>query len=69
MFVPEAVATTAVTGEAVATANGTLTIFKLAQFPVVRPKKVYDLQGRDGTTPASAYSRAVITSVGLKFSW
>ncbi len=31
--------------------------------------KDYDLQGRDGATPASAYSQAVITSAGLKFSW
>jgi hypothetical protein len=34
-----------VVNEAVATANGTFTIFKLAQFPVVRPKKIFDLQG------------------------
>lgn len=38
-------ATTAVANEAVATADGTKSIFSLAQFPVVRPKKVYDLQG------------------------
>jgi hypothetical protein len=38
-------ATTAVVNEAVATANGTKTIFCLDNFPVVRPKKVYDLQG------------------------
>jgi hypothetical protein len=37
--------TTAVTDEAVATADGTKTIFVLNNFPVVRPKKVYDLQG------------------------
>lgn len=37
--------TTAVTNEAVATGDGTKTIFKTAQFPVVRPRKVYDLQG------------------------
>lgn len=36
---------TAVVDEAVATANGTNTIFALNNFPVVRPKKVYDLQG------------------------
>jgi hypothetical protein len=35
----------AVATEAVATADGTKTIFKLDHFPVVRPKKVYDLQG------------------------
>lgn len=35
----------AVSNEAVATADGTKTIFKLANFPVVRPSKVYDLQG------------------------
>lgn len=40
-----------VTGEAVATADGTKTIFPLAHFPVVRPKKIYDLQGNQvGTT-------------------
>lgn len=38
-------ATTAVTNEATATTDGTKTIFKLANFPVVRPRKVYDLQG------------------------
>ncbi len=37
--------TVAVTNEAVATANGTLKTFILDQFPVVRPQKVYDLQG------------------------
>lgn len=36
---------TAVVNEAVATADGTKTIFVLDHFPVVRPKKVYDLQG------------------------
>lgn len=35
----------AVTDEATATADGTKTIFVLDHFPVVRPKKVYDLQG------------------------
>lgn len=38
-------ASTAVINEAVATANGTKTIFPLASFPVLRPKKIYDLQG------------------------
>lgn len=33
------------TNEAVATANGTNKIFVLDNFPVVRPKKLYDLQG------------------------
>lgn len=37
--------TAAIATEAVATADGTKTIFKLAHFPVVRPKKIYDLQG------------------------
>lgn len=37
-------ATTAVTNEATGTGNGTKTIFPLGNFPVVRPKKVYDLQ-------------------------
>lgn len=35
----------AVTNEATATADGTKTIFVLDHFPVVRPKKIYDLQG------------------------
>lgn len=38
-------ATATITTEAVATADGTKTIFALAQFPVLRPKKVYDLKG------------------------
>lgn len=38
-------AVTAVAGEAVATANGTNKIFPFNNFPVVRPRKVYDLQG------------------------
>ncbi|MBI5920270.1 MAG: hypothetical protein HY847_01325 [Betaproteobacteria bacterium] len=38
-------AVTAVTNEATATADGTKSIFVLNNFPVVRPKKVYDLQG------------------------
>ncbi|MBZ0104653.1 MAG: phage protease [Sulfuricella denitrificans] len=38
-------ASTAVTNEAVATADGTKSIFVTNQFPVVRPKLVYDLQG------------------------
>lgn len=38
-------ASTAVVNEATATADGTKTIFVLNQFPVLRPKKVYDLQG------------------------
>ena len=38
-------AVTAVTNEATATANGTNKIFVLDNFPVVRPRKVYDLQG------------------------
>lgn len=38
-------AVTTVTNEAVATANGTNRIFPLANFPVVKPRKIYDLQG------------------------
>jgi hypothetical protein len=38
-------AVTAVTDEAVATADGAKTIFSLTNFPAVRPKKLYDLQG------------------------
>ncbi len=37
--------TVAVTSEATATANGTNKIFVLDQFPVVRPRKIFDLQG------------------------
>ena len=29
----------------------------------------YDLRGRDGTTPQSAYSRARVVTLGAKFSW
>lgn len=35
----------AVVSEAVGTGNGTKTIFPVAQFPVVKPKTIYDLQG------------------------
>lgn len=35
----------AVTNEAVATANGTNKIWPLAQWPVCRPRRIYDLQG------------------------
>lgn len=35
----------AVSNEATATANGTNKIFPLGKFPVVRPRKVFDLQG------------------------
>lgn len=38
-------ATVAVTNEATATANGTNKVFVLDQFPVARPRKVFDLQG------------------------
>lgn len=38
-------AVTAVVNEATATANGTNKIFVTDQFPIVRPKKIYDLQG------------------------
>ncbi|MFH2082090.1 MAG: phage protease [Pseudomonadota bacterium] len=38
-------ATTTVVNEATATGDGTKTIFPLNQFPVVRPRKIYDLQG------------------------
>lgn len=38
-------AVTAVTTEAVGTGNGSKSIWPVAQFPVARPKKVYDLQG------------------------
>lgn len=44
-------AVTTVTNEAVATTNGTNRIFPLANFPVVKPRKIYDLQGNQiGTT-------------------
>lgn len=38
-------ASTAVTNEATATADGTKKTFCLDNFPVLRPKKIYDLQG------------------------
>jgi hypothetical protein len=38
-------ASTAVVDEATATGDAAKTIFKLDNFPVVRPKKIYDLQG------------------------
>jgi len=38
-------AVTSVTDQAVATADGTKTIFALDSFPVVHPKLIYDLQG------------------------
>jgi hypothetical protein len=55
-------ATATVTNEAVATANGTNTIFALDHFPVVRPKLVYDLKGNQvGSTlyPITVKSNAV----------
>ena len=29
----------------------------------------YDMHGRDGITPASAYAKARIVTAGVKFSW
>ena len=29
----------------------------------------YNMYGRDGVTPASAYPRAGITTAGVRFSW
>jgi hypothetical protein len=55
-------AVTAVVNEATATADGTKSIFKLDNFPVVRPKKIYDLQGTQvGSTlyPVVVKSNAV----------
>lgn len=52
----------AVVNEATATADGAKSIFKLDHFPVVRPKKVYDLQGNQvGSTlyPVVVKSNAV----------
>jgi hypothetical protein len=57
--------TTDITNEAVATADGTKSIFVLNQFPVVRPKKIYDLQGNQvGSTlyPVTVKSNAVTRS-------
>jgi hypothetical protein len=53
----------AVVNEATATANGTKTIFCLDNFPVVRPKTIYDLQGNAvGSTlyPVVVKSNAVV---------
>lgn len=58
-------AVTAVTNEATATADGTKSIFVLNQFPVVRPKLVYDLQGNQvGSTlyPVVVKSNSVTIS-------
>lgn len=55
-------ATSDVVNEAVGTGNGTKSIWPVAQFPVVRPKKVYDLQGNQvGSTlyPITVKSNAV----------
>jgi len=41
----EQFATTSVVDQNIATANGTFTIFPLDSFPVVRPSRVFDLQG------------------------
>lgn len=52
----------AVVNEATATADGAKSIFKLDNFPVVRPKKIYDLQGNQvGSTlyPVVVKSNAV----------
>ena len=29
----------------------------------------YDMRGRDGVTPASAYVRATILTLGARFAW
>lgn len=58
-------ANTAVVAEAVANGNGALTIFALEHFPVVRPKKIYDLQGNQvGSTlyPITVTTNAVARS-------
>lgn len=60
-------ATTSITNEAVATANGTLTIFKLAQFPVVRPKKIFDLQGTQ--VGSTLYGVSVTTGGTARTEW
>jgi len=58
-------AVTAVTNEATATADGTKTIFCSTSFPIVRPKKIYDMQGSQvGSTlyPVVVKSNAVTIS-------
>ena len=58
-------AVTAVVNEATATANGTKTIFVADNFPIVRPKKIYDLQGNQvGSTlyPVVVKSNSVAIS-------
>ncbi|SEO63535.1 phage protease [Nitrosovibrio sp. Nv6] len=58
-------ATTDVANEAVGTGNGAKSIWPVAGFPVVRPKKVYDLQGNQvGSTlyPITVKSNAVTIS-------
>lgn len=50
-----------VTNEATATANGTNKIFPLGKFPVVRPRKVFDLQG---TQVGSTLNPVTVTLAG-----
>lgn len=60
-------ATTDVANEAVATADGAKTIFKLDNFPVVRPKKIYDLQGNQ--IGATLYGISISTGGTARTEW
>lgn len=59
--------TTAVVTEAVGTGNGTKTIFPVAQFPVVRPKKIYDMQGNQ--VGSTLYPITITTNAGARLEY
>lgn len=66
-------ATAAIANEAVATGDGAKTIFILNQFPVVRPRKVFDLQGNQVgatlypiTVSTNAVNRSEYDGTGLQ---
>jgi hypothetical protein len=58
----------AVTNEATATANGTNRIFPLGNFPVVRPRKVYDLQGNQVGAPQNPITVTLAGSAVTEWS-
>jgi Asp-tRNA(Asn)/Glu-tRNA(Gln) amidotransferase A subunit family amidase len=53
------------TDQAALVRNGEVSARELLDAAIER----YEMHGRDGVTPASAYCSARITTVGLKFSW
>lgn len=56
--------TTAVVSEAVATGDGAKSTYKLAKFPVVRPKKIFDLQGNQ--VGSTLYPIVITTNGGAR---